>query len=207
MATILFDFDGTIADSFPLFVDVVRRRLGSRAVSAHAIEDLRRVPLLQAARMLGANLWNSVGLLWSVRRAMYPRMREVPVFPGIPGAIKELHAAGHKLFIISSNREASIRLFLAEHQLEPYFTGVYHCGIFGKGAAIRKLMAREHLSARHGYYIGNEPGDIEDTQSVGVRAIAVTWSGHDRAALSHALPLDMLDKPSQLIHFFAEADR
>ena len=205
MASLIFDFDGTLADSFPLIADALHRYAGSRKPSPEKIQELRGLPVLQAVRRLGVKPWAIPYSVIAVRREMYARMHEVPIFPGMAGAIKALHDAGHQLFILSSNREQNVRLFLAEHQLEPYFRGVYHCSIFRKGAGVKKIIDAKGLAARSTYYVGNEPADIDDVQAVGIPAVAVTWGGADVRALSKALPAKMVDEPRQLQDFLTEA--
>jgi phosphoglycolate phosphatase len=134
-------------------------------------------------------------------------MAEVPMFPGIASALRRLHEQGHRLFILTSNKEQNVRLFLAEHALEPYFDGVYHCSIFRKGAGIRKLLRRNDLSAKHCWYIGNEAADIEEAQAVDVKGIAVTWSGQDPVLLSAALPARIISKPGELETLFMETGK
>jgi len=204
MATVVFDFDGTLADSFPLILEAVHERRGGRRLSAQGIADLRRVPLFQALRTLGLQAWRIPLVLLSVRRAMYTHMHEVPICTGMPAAIKALQAAGHHLFILSSNRPANIQAFLHYHRLEDYFEGIYHCGVFRKGAGIKKLLRVKHLSAKHCWYVANEAADIEDVQAAGVNGVAVTWSGQDDTLLAQALPARIITSPQQLEQVLAE---
>ena len=204
MASVIFDFDGTLADSFPLILEAAQERRGGRQLSDQRVAELRQLPLPQALRALGLQAWRIPFVLLSVRRAMYARRREVPLFPGVPAAIRSLHAAGHHLFILSSNRPMTIQAFLHAHQLDEYFEGIYHCGIFRKGAGIRKLLRVNHLSAKHCWYVANEAADIEDVQAVGVNGVAVTWSGQDETVLSKALPARLVATPGQLEQALAE---
>src|SRR4051812_30382316 len=129
MGNLIFDFDGTLADTFPLVVDITYDITHAPRLRPEKIERLRAVPLLEAVRGLGGKPWDIPFLILLTRRAMRSRMNEVHAFRAIPAAIKGLHAAGHRLFVLSSNREGNVWAFLAQHGLDDYFDDVQHCSV------------------------------------------------------------------------------
>ena len=202
-ATFIFDFDGTIADTFPLVVDISYQLSGgAQRLTTTRIELLRRLPLLEAVRALGVRKRYLPRLILFTRRRMYPYMSDVEAFEGVPEMIRALHAEGHQLYILSSNKQRNIQAFLDSHNLSQYFTdvvGVYYGNIFYKIYGLHKLLRRYHLKRRDCYYIGNEPLDIRSAERAGVRAIAVTWSGQSRDDLVLTNPDAIIDKPADII--------
>jgi phosphoglycolate phosphatase len=202
MATIIFDFDGTLADTFPLVVDVAYKLSGTKPLPDNDIAFLRRLPLLEAVRQLGIPPWRLVPVVLFTRSRMHARMASVPPCAGVPKVIRELHEAGHQLFILSSNYARNVHAFLKAHHLDGYFTGVesvYYGNVWYKNRGFRRLLTRHHLRPSDCYYVGNETLDIRSAEQTGIRAIAVTWSGQDRGALTAAKPHAIITKPSELI--------
>jgi phosphoglycolate phosphatase-like HAD superfamily hydrolase len=202
-ATFIFDFDGTIADTFPLVIDISYKLSGgARRLATKRIELLRRLPLLEAIRALGVRKRYLPRLILFTRRRMYPYMADVEAFENVPEMIRALHADGHRLFILSSNKKRNIQAFLDSHDLSRYFTdvaGVYYGSIFYKMYGLHKLLRRYDIKKERCYYIGNEPLDIRSAERVGLKAVAVTWSGQSRDELALTDPDVIVDQPRDIV--------
>ncbi|HYH74391.1 MAG TPA: HAD hydrolase-like protein [Candidatus Saccharimonadales bacterium] len=204
MSTLIFDFDGTLADSFELVVEVAHELTGVRMRTPEEIAELRRLPLLTAIHRMGVSWW-MVPRLWAIfRKRMYSRMHEVKPFPGVPTLLSDLHKEGHHLLVMSSNREQNVRACLRAHNLEHYFGGVYHGSVFNKARALRLILRRNKQLPETAYYIGNEILDVAAAHKVGMQAIAVTWGGNDREALELAKPDLLADKPQAIRELFVD---
>ncbi len=202
MAAFIFDFDGTLADTWPLVVDISYQLSGgAQRLPETRINELRQQPLLQAVRMLGISRWRLPRMILFTRPYMLPRMHEVEPFPGIVDAIKQLHAAGHTLYILTSNRAQNVHAFLELQGLADYFTdvsGVYIGNVFYKIYGIHKLVHRYHLRKDDCYYVGNEPLDIVAAGRSGIHTIAICWGNAGKRALKAAKPDFLIDTPKQL---------
>jgi phosphoglycolate phosphatase len=203
MSNLIFDFDGTLADTFPLVVEITYDITRARRLPPAKIETLRSVPLVQAVRQLGGRPWDVPFLILLTRRAMFARIDEVPAFRGIVKAVKELQAEGHRLFVLTSNRTRNVEAFLQKHGLEDYFDGIYRSNMFRKGNGIKRMLKAKRLAPEHTYYIGNEAADIDAARGEHVRAVAVTWSGQDESVLSDALPYAIAERPEALLTIVA----
>lgn len=201
--TIIFDFDGTLADTFSLVVDVSYGIAGNtRRLPAPEVEPLRRLPLLKAVRALGISLWQIPRLILLTRRRMFSRIHEVPVFPGIPETLQRLDAEGYALCVLTSNHQRNAQAMLCAHNLERYFSDIVsvpYGNIFFKIYGLRKLLHRNHLRAENCFYVGNEVLDLHAAERAGMRAIATTWGGHDRDELAATKPFAIIDKPEELL--------
>ncbi|HLZ15203.1 MAG TPA: HAD hydrolase-like protein [Candidatus Saccharimonadales bacterium] len=202
MAAVIFDFDGTLADTFPLVVDISYELSGARRLPAKQIDALRALPLLEAVRLgLGVSRWALPRLTLLTRPRMYSRMHEVALFAGIPEMLKALRADGHTLYIVTSNRKRNVRAFLEAYQLDKYFDGigtVLFGSVFYKVRGLRLLVRRKKLVPADCVYVGNEALDVHAAQRVGMRTVAVTWSGHSRSALEVTRPDAVVDQPAEL---------
>jgi phosphoglycolate phosphatase len=206
--TLIFDFDGTLADTFPLVVDVsYRLSPHTRRLPEKELADLRQLPLLTAMRRLGISHWYMPSLIVFVRRRLTPRMKEVDPYEGILPMLRELRKAGHDLFIVTSNYKENVDIFLKHHKVDHLFSGietVFYASKRTKTRAIRRLIRHHQLQPTECYYVGNEALDTHAAQHVGIHSVAVTWGGFDINALKAARADALIDHPRELTAFIAK---
>ncbi|MDB5185423.1 MAG: gph 1 [Candidatus Saccharibacteria bacterium] len=199
MKTILFDFDGTIANSYDFVLDFLLRESKHRHNADFDRESMRHLSMLTMARRLGIAWWRLPGLLTRGRRAMRRHLDTVELFSGMPPLIRELRRQGYRMMILSSNIEPSIHEFLREYDIDDYFDDVRgKVGMFGKGPALRKLLAKHKLEAHDCVYIGDEVRDVGSSEVVGVECIAVTWGFADPAVLRKLKTFAVVDTVDEL---------
>lgn len=204
MKTLIFDFDGTLADSFELAIEIAYGLTGMSRQSEAQMARLRQLPLLKAARELGISIHRIPRLLIKGRQLMLERIEELQPFPGIPEMLAALHHAGYHLLVISSNSEQNVRLFLRSHQLELYFDGVYGgVPLFNKAHTLRQVMKRNRLDRQNCFYIGDEVRDIVAATKVRVEPVAVTWGYQAPETLAEYHPYALAHKPRDLLRIFA----
>jgi len=93
---ILFDFDGTLADSFPWFVSVfngVAARFGLRQVDPKEIPRLRGMDGHALLKEVGLPLWKLPRVASHMRGMMTRDAERIPLFPGVERAITSLTRA------------------------------------------------------------------------------------------------------------------
>ena len=115
MKTLIFDFDGIIADSFELTLEIAYELTELPRQTDAEVERLRKLPLLKAVRALHIPFGQLAPLIVTGRQKMLERIHEVHPFPGISEVLYELHSAGYHLLVISSNSEKNVRSFFT-HQ-------------------------------------------------------------------------------------------
>lgn len=205
MATIIFDFDGTIADSFGYVVDYLAAAAKLPALSHQEQESLRGLSMAAIGRRFGLSWPRLLWLFFSGRRRMGPSMRHLKPFAGMPELIHKLHAEGHELFLVSSNTVRNIRAFLHHHGLHTYFLEIYGgIGLFSKAPALRKLLAENKLERDTAIYIGDESRDIEAAQAIGLRVIAVSWGFSRERDLASHHPVALVHNPAELLSSLEE---
>ncbi|HET6925192.1 MAG TPA: HAD hydrolase-like protein [Candidatus Saccharimonadales bacterium] len=190
MKTIIFDFDGTIADSFVLFVDILHKLMGrTERVSATELERLRGMSLLQAAREVHVPWWRLPLLASRGRRMMLGAIDEVHPCQGMPEALKTLHADGYQLFIMSSNSALNIDTFLKTHGLAGLIDKVYPgVSLFGKARTLRKVIRQNRFNRGDVMYVGDEVRDIQGAKRAGIKVVSVTWGYNNADILERHAP-------------------
>lgn len=197
---VIFDFDGTIADSFKVFIDALQTVIKRRQLTASEISDLRKSSLQEIIKKLGVKKWQLPWLATKGRREIGKHMDGVEAFDGMPEIIKELSRLDYKLYILSTNAAGNITDFLEKYKLSPYITRTYgNIGLRGKVKSLKKLRKNEGFSAAECLYIGDETRDIEAATKTHTKCIAVTWGFSNPETLKSYKPSTVVDKPRNLV--------
>jgi phosphoglycolate phosphatase len=201
MKTLIFDMDGTLADSIEVALDVAHDITGLPRLSDEEIARLRKMPPLKILRELKIPLHQIPKLASEFRRRMHERIEEVKPCRGVPTALKKLDQQDCHMLVMSSNSEKNVRSFLRTNHLEHYFSGVYGgVGLFGKSAALKRVMRRNKLTPKACYYIGDEVRDITSAKKAGVPVVVVSWGFQDAETLRQHNPDKVLAKPAELLN-------
>jgi phosphoglycolate phosphatase len=201
MANIIFDFDGTIADSFEVIISIIKKLThGNDGINESKIRELRKQPTGQIIKSLNVRTWQLPLLLLRGRFMMRSRMNEIKIFDGMPKTIQELHAEGHNLFIVSSNSPHNVNKFLKKHRLGELFVDIEgNVSLFGKDKSLRKVIKKNSLVPRETWYVGDETRDIVAATATDLRSIAVTWGFTDREVLAVDRPTALAEKPADIM--------
>jgi phosphoglycolate phosphatase len=205
MAAIIFDMDGTIADSFDYVADFLAKEAGLPPLSDEQKQSLRGLSVNGMVERMGFHWWHAPLLFFKGRHQMRHAMRHLKAFKGMPNTIRKLHAEGHELFILSTNSLNNIHHFLHDQKIHTYFLEIYGgVGIFNKAPALRQLLREQNIEVAQAVYVGDERRDVEAAQAIGLRAIAVSWGFAYRGGLKKLKPTGLADTPDQLMKILEE---
>ncbi|MGD0284034.1 MAG: HAD hydrolase-like protein [Candidatus Saccharimonadales bacterium] len=208
MANLIFDFDGTIADSLEIVGDIFYEVTSHRELKPDEIAKIRQLPLKQVAKKLHVHWWQMPFLMFRGRKLMALRADEIPIFKGIPDVVKQLKANGHKLLIMSSNSSITISSVLHQKNLTGYFDKIYGgIGIFSKARALRRIILVNRLSRQKTYYIGDEERDVEASLRVNIHCIAVAWGFSDTQRLRDLHPYGLALQPGDIDKILKSANK
>ena len=141
----IFDFDGTLADTFPWFVrvvDSVAEEFGLVRVGAAESQLLRSLHARDILARLKVPMWQVPRIASRMRQLKALEAHRLPLFPGVVDLLRELARRGVARAIASSDAESNVRLTLG-----PENAGLidhYACGasLFGKTAKLRRVVQR-----------------------------------------------------------------
>jgi phosphoglycolate phosphatase len=187
----IFDFDGTVADSFEeslLSYNRVAPRLRLRPVRDEEIPSLRKMTAGQLLQALGIPMWKLPRLMIAVRADLHDHFHSVKPIPGVADALDELGRAGCHLAIVTSNSEENVRNFLIRHGIRSFETVVSGASIFGKGTRLKRLLKSARAEDSASVYVGDTVPDIRAAREAGLAAVAVTWGFSDKQPLADEKP-------------------
>jgi phosphoglycolate phosphatase len=207
MSAIIFDMDGTIADSFDYVSDFLVAQAKLAPLNDEQKRALRGLSMRDMAHKLGYHWWNAPKLFIRGRQRMKRSIqtKNLQSFSGMPEVIRKLHGEGHELFILSTNSLRNVHHFLDDQKIHKYFLEIYAgVGVFSKAPGLRQLLKEQRLRAEDAVYVCDELRDIEAAQSVGVRTVAVTWGFARRGKLVAMRPTALADTPAELMRILEE---
>lgn len=202
MSTYIFDFDGTLADSFPIACDILLKHakyLGCKQLSSSDLDRLRNMDVREILKYLEIPYWKIPWVLKKLRKLGKQNIDEIIIFPEWIEVLKTLKNNKHTLGIISSNTQETIQYILRKYALDKLFDFIV-CEklLFGKSRSLKKLIKRLSLSRDDTYYIGDEVRDIEAAQENKIHAIAVAWGLNSIDRLKLAGPELLITHPDEL---------
>lgn len=203
---ILFDFDGTLADSLATIVDCyneVALRFNARKVQKEEFAGLMSKKPEEIFKKLNVGLFKLYFIASEIRKQMKHRVKETLPFQDIKKLLAALKDAGCILGILSSNSVKNIKQFLVHHNL--HFFDYIYCAknLFGKDKVLKKFMRKLKLREDDVLYVGDELRDIEACRKTGVPIISVTWGYNSRDILAPANPLFLADKAMDILNFLS----
>jgi phosphoglycolate phosphatase len=199
MSTIFFDLDGTLIDS----------AVGITRCVAYALERLDQPvpPPHELRRWIGPALRISfLPLLQDPEKVElavdYYRERfdahgwlEHEIYPDIGDAVERLHAAGHRLAVVTAKNEPHARRILAHLPFGQRFEDVIGATADGrlshKPELIGEALTRLQVDPRDATMIGDRHMDIEGAHHHGLASVGVLWGfgGEDELRAAGATQL------------------
>lgn len=209
--TLFFDLDGTLIDS----------AVGITRCVAHALAQLDHPvpPEPELRRWIGPPLRTSFApLLVDPERVeqaiLHYRDRfeshgwaEHEVYSGIGETLDALHAAGHRLAVVTAKNEPHARKILAHLPFGGYFEDIIGATPDGtlshKPELIAEAMRRLSVNPADCWMIGDRHMDIEGARHHAMRNIGVLWGFGGEPELRKAGADRLASDPAQLLALLA----
>jgi phosphoglycolate phosphatase len=208
---IIFDFDGTIADSFSAFVEITNRLALEYGFPQISPADLAHLRNLSSKEVLNQSKVSRLRLpffLRRFRREFNHKVCHLKPIPGMKEALQALKHRGDRLGIVTSNSEENVRGFLQAQGLEDLFDFVGGgLPLFGKERVLRRIIRQRHLNPAQVIYVGDETRDVEAAKKSEIRVVAVGWGFNTSQALARHQPDFLIQHPQELVDCLSPQDR
>lgn len=175
---IIFDFDGTLANSQDVFMhawNIFADQYNYKHVVPEDLIATRHLTLQQKAKQFRFPMHKLAIILPKIYRYFREHVQEVRLFDGIKEMLDKLTQNGYTVVILSSNAKENIELLLQQEQIHSVSEVLTSSKLFGKDTVIKKFMKQQQLTAEHVLYVGDELRDILACNKVGVPFMWVSW--------------------------------
>lgn len=175
---VIFDFDGTLADTFPwalTIMDEMIEKFDIKNVDRSQLEMLRHFDAEQLLTHVGIPLWKLPKIARYLKKAMADEIHLINLFPGVDAVIKALKDAGIKLALVTSNSKTNAKNVLGEANMAQI--DFFDCGVsmFGKASKLRNVARKSGFHHHEVLCIGDEIRDIRAAHEVNMAFGAVSW--------------------------------
>jgi phosphoglycolate phosphatase len=210
---LVFDWDGTLADSAALIVDGMQRAIGELKLPARSDAQIRE--------LIGLGFYDAMNRLYpefapaDIVRALedYRRLlvggghaqhgpAEAPLFDGALEMLRELRATGYRLAVATGKSRASLQRSFARHPELRELIGASRCADETASkpdpAMLHELLAHEDLPPAAALMVGDTEFDIAMARAARMPAVGVACGVHEHGRLRAAGALEILDGVSHL---------
>jgi phosphoglycolate phosphatase len=191
---VIFDFDGTLADSFPWFLTIVNsvaEKYRFRKIAPDEVEGLRGLGAREIVKSFDVPTWKLPFIARHMRKLKAQHQGEISLFPGVDRMLRDLEAQGLTLAIVTSDAEPNVRATLGAANAARI--DVFACGasLFGKAAKFRNVLKRTGIPPTETLTIGDEMRDAVAAAEAGIPFGAVAWGYATADALARTQPAEM----------------
>lgn len=201
--TIIFDFDGTIADTFSTNIDILKKlavELGyGDLLKKYDIEDIKNRNFREFLKELKISKIKLFFIIKRFKEEFDKEIDSIKPVKNIKAPLLKLIKNGYRVGILTSNSEDNVTKFLRNNKLE-LFDFVYSgSSIFGKSKIMGDLLKGQDLKSEEVIYVADETRDIEAAKKAKVKIIAVTWGFNSKKILKNQNPDFLVDRPEGLL--------
>ena len=174
----IFDFDGTLADSFPFFIRVFNQlaeQHGFKGIDPDLAHTYRGYDARQIMEQVGMPAWKLPLVAKSFISLMRQNAASISLFEHTDDMLLHLANKGVTLAIVSSNSYDNVSQILGAANTR--LISQFECGvsIFGKSARIHKVLKKTGIPCSEAIYIGDQVTDLEAARKENVAFGAVSW--------------------------------
>lgn len=195
MNTVIFDFDGVIADTYDM-------------VHAMTVRDNPDVTPEQHRTLYEGNINDRLKEQTFLKVVLpdeewfeiYQQdLLQQKLMPHIEQAIADL-AGRYQLLMVTSTLSMLAHKFLAQHQLHSYFAEIFGQDIHGsKVEKFKMIFAKYSLKPEQCLMVTDTTGDIKEAAAVGVKSVAIAGGYHLAETLRQAEPWKFIDTAGELV--------
>ncbi|MBE9128437.1 MULTISPECIES: HAD-IA family hydrolase [unclassified Coleofasciculus] len=200
---IIFDFDGTIADTLDAIVRITNRlavEFGYKPTTPEELEQVRKISSRQIIKLSGLSIFKIPFLLKRLKTDLRQEIEQLNTITGIKETLENLKNDGKIIGILTSNSEENVSIFLKKHDMQNLFDFIDSgTTLFGKHKILKKWIKKNKFKPENIIYVGDETRDIESAQKINIKIVAVTWGFNSSEALAECNPDFLIDHPRELI--------
>lgn len=200
---LIFDFDGTLADSLDINIMIFNKFLklfGKPLTDKNEILDGGLDKLIKSRSI---KKWQIPFLVLMGRFETAKHIHEIKIFPGIRQVL-DILSQTHTLGIITSNSKKNVLKFLKNNKIDKnIFTFIdAEFSVTSKHIKIQNIVSKYKLEHQKTWYIADETRDMKAANKAKIKSVAVTWGYESSSSLAKNNTDKTINKPQQLLSVF-----
>ena len=198
---VVFDFDGTLADSLTWFrseMSDVLTSHGLPAICEEKAETLRGLAPREILQALEIPNWKLPFIVADVQKRAAKSADQITLYKGVPELLANMAKQGVDIALVSSNGEEAVREVLGKENSAHISQFACGAALFGKAAIFKKVIKRAKTTACKTLCIGDEVRDLEAAKEAGCGSGAVSWGFATREILQASKPDHIFDTVSDI---------
>lgn len=200
---ILFDFDGTLADTHDTIVEITNRlsaEFGYQPVAEAELSKLKHLSSREIVRYSKISLFKIPFLLKRVQEELGKQISKIKPISGMEATLVQLKNREYQLGIITSNLRENVLSFLREKNWQLLFDFICQGKtIFGKHRVLKKFIKQNYFQAEEVIYVGDETRDILAAKKSKIKVIAVEWGFNSPEVLAKHKPDFLIKNPQEIM--------
>jgi len=199
---LIFDFDGTIADTFHLTVEICKTLADEfkfKKIGDEDIDVLKEKSSKEALKYLKVSPFKIPRILKRAREESQKEIESMEPIKGLKETLPKLKSLVKNIGILTSNSSENVTSFLIKHDMD-FFDFVKTCPkVLGKNRSLKKVMKMNGFKNDDVFYIGDETRDVDAAKKAKIKSIAVTWGYNAEKALRAHEPDHTVSSPEELL--------
>jgi len=203
LRVILFDFDGTIADTFTETVEIFNHfadKYGYNRIADEDVEETRHMNAWQLLKFVKIPKHKVPFLMRKGRAMLYRNLDKTRVFEGIRELLEWAEANDIPCGVVTSNSKKNVERFALLNRLPNIHFVRSSSRLMGKHREFKRVLKKRKIAKEDVIYIGDESRDIEAAHEAGMKIISVTWGYNSKQALAQHRPDYIANTPEELLN-------
>jgi phosphoglycolate phosphatase len=200
---LIFDFDGTIADTFHAIVKISNQLANEfqfKTMTSSEAEQMKNNTVKETIAKLNIPLLKIPIIIAKAKSELLKGISEIDPVVGLKETLLQLKNLGIQLGILTSNSAQNVDGFLKNHELQIFDFIKTTSKIWSKDHHLLKIIEFYNLKAAEVLYVGDEVRDILAAHRSGIKVAAVTWGYNSSKTLSEHNPDYLLNHPKELLN-------
>jgi len=202
MKHIIFDFDGTLADSTAVFAsawNTLAQKYKFKGIELKEIDTLKKLSISERSKLFDFPMYKLPMILPQFYKLYRQSLNDVHLFEGMKELLIEIDKRGYKILIISSNSKENILEFLKMNGIHCVTDVLCSNRIFGKDKVMKKFLKEANVDSSNVVYIGDEQRDIVACKKAGIPIIWVEWGYDAKEVVQNDEPEYSVSTPQEIL--------